>query len=339
MANQNKTQSGWLANIPAEEQERREIAKQEAEEIRIQELKERCAKKNLDFNTENQKVLDKRAAAEAKKIVKKGKKKKTKKTIMIIAIVVVVLTIAQLFILGYKGGIGPLKFLKNNKMAQLPGNVVQYHPENVTPLENSPLQGKRLLFLGSSVTHGSASLEKSMADYIAVLDGAEVVKEAVSGTTLADRNGTSYVSRLKKVDTNQSFDAVIVQLSTNDATQKVELGTVSDSKELGSFNTKTVVGAMEEIIAYAQKTWNCPVIFYTGTKYDSSAYQAMVDVMPALKEKWGIHVIDLWNDPEMNAVSAEDYALYMNDGVHPTQAGYLLWWVPVFQENLYNWIG
>ncbi len=49
-----------------------------------------------------------------------------------------------------------------------------------------------------------------------------------------------------------------------------------------------------------------------------------------------IGVIDLWNDAEMNAVSEEDYALYMNDEVHPTQAGYLLWWVPKFQAYLYG---
>ncbi len=64
--------------IPADELERREIAKQEAEaeEIRIKELKEKCAKKGLDFRTENQKVLDKRAAAEAKKAAKAAKKAK-----------------------------------------------------------------------------------------------------------------------------------------------------------------------------------------------------------------------------------------------------------------------
>lgn len=64
--------------IPADELERREIAKQEAEaeEIRIRELKEKCAKKGLDFDAENQKVLDKRAAAEAKKAAKAAKKAK-----------------------------------------------------------------------------------------------------------------------------------------------------------------------------------------------------------------------------------------------------------------------
>ncbi len=64
--------------IPADELERREIAEQErvAEENRIKELKERCAKKGLDFDKENQKVLDKRAAAAAKKAAKAAKKAK-----------------------------------------------------------------------------------------------------------------------------------------------------------------------------------------------------------------------------------------------------------------------
>lgn len=64
--------------IPADEQERREIAEQEriAEEIRVKELKEHCAKKGLDFDKENQKVLDKRAAKEAKKAAKAAKKAK-----------------------------------------------------------------------------------------------------------------------------------------------------------------------------------------------------------------------------------------------------------------------
>ncbi len=64
--------------IPADEQERREIAEQEraAEEVRVKELKEKCARKGLDFDKENQKVLDKRAAKAAKKAEKAAKKAK-----------------------------------------------------------------------------------------------------------------------------------------------------------------------------------------------------------------------------------------------------------------------
>ncbi|MCR4676198.1 MAG: MFS transporter [Sphaerochaetaceae bacterium] len=54
--------------IPADVLQRLEIEQQEkeAEEIRIKELKEKCAKKGLDFETENQKYLAKKAAKKRK---------------------------------------------------------------------------------------------------------------------------------------------------------------------------------------------------------------------------------------------------------------------------------
>lgn len=63
--------------IPADELERRERAEADrmAEEIRIRELKETCAKKGLDFDAENRKVLDKRAARAAKAARKNAERK------------------------------------------------------------------------------------------------------------------------------------------------------------------------------------------------------------------------------------------------------------------------
>lgn len=57
-----------IAYIPADELERREREEAErmAEEIRIKELKAYCEKKGLDFEKENQKILDKRAAKAAR---------------------------------------------------------------------------------------------------------------------------------------------------------------------------------------------------------------------------------------------------------------------------------
>lgn len=270
----------------------------------------------------------------------KTKKKVSKKKILgIVAGVVVVLGAAQLFVLGYMGGIGPLRFLRDQKMARLSGNAAEYHLENVQPLEQSPLQGMTICFLGSSVTNGSASMRVSMADYIGKLDGANVIKEAVNGTTLAGTGSSSYGSRLaNRVDADAKIDLIICQLSTNDATQKKPLGEISVGTDIDSFDRSTVIGGMEYIIAYAKETWGCPVVFYTGVRYDSDAYQAMVDSLPALQEKWGIGVIDLWNDAEMNAVTDEQRAFYMDDNIHPTQAGYLEWWVPKMQEYLYDFV-
>ncbi len=221
-------------------------------------------------------------------------------------------------------------------MINLPGNAIKYHIENVTVDEKSPLKGKRMLFLGSSVTFGYAALECSMADYIGAVDGCEIVKEAVNGTTLVDKDEQSYVRRLKSLDINQHFDAVVVQLSTNDATQAFPLGELNDNKI--SFDTMTVTGAIEEIISYVKNTWACPVFFYTGSRYDSENYAKMVERLLEIAVKWDIRVIDLWSDEALNSISPEEYALYMLDPIHPTQAGYLCWWLPKFRENLQAWV-
>ena len=221
------------------------------------------------------------------------------------------------------------------------GNDDQYCVANAQPLSGSPLQGKTIIFLGSSVTYGSAAKGESFVDYMVKRDGIVAVKEAVSGTTLVDETvwgKKSYIERLKTIDTTLHADAFICQLSTNDATMKKELGTVSDSFELEDFDTQTVAGAIEYVIAYAKQTWDCPVIFYTGTQYKSEYYEKMVALLLDIQAKWDIGVIDLWNDAEMNAVSKADYNLYMVNGIHPSRAGYRDWWTPKFEAYLSNYL-
>lgn len=214
------------------------------------------------------------------------------------------------------------------------------------------LSGLDIAWLGSSVTYGQAAQGYSMADEIAAKHSATTsYKYAISGTTLADcktvnslptdGNGShgSYVERLKQLDTSKKYDLFIVQLSTNDATAGIPMGEILKSKELSDQDTATVIGAMEYIIAYVEENWDCPVMFYTGTKYDSEQYAQMVDNLLELQEKWGIGVIDLWNDAEMNAVTPEQYTKYMKeDGVHPLRDGYVEWWTPKFEEAITSYI-
>lgn len=167
------------------------------------------------------------------------------------------------------------------------------------------------------------------------------IKEAVSGTLLVDEKvwgKQSYITRMKTIDTGIQADAFICQLSTNDATMKKTMGAISDSFEMEDFDTHTIAGAIEYVIAYAKETWNCPVIFYTGTQYDSEQYGEMVELLLDIQKKWDIGVIDLWNDEEMNAVNDKDYKLYMVNGIHPSRAGYKEWWLPKFEEYLYDYL-
>ena len=192
---------------------------------------------------------------------------------------------------------------------------------------------KKIIFLGSSVTYGSAAGGVSFADIICAKSSFEMIKEAVSGTTLVDEDDSSYVSRLKRIDTD-SADLFICQLSTNDASLGKPLGEISEVFDKDSFDTKTVAGAIEYIIAYARKNWGCPIAFYTGTKFDSKPYSDMVALLKEIAEKWGIVVIDLWNESSFNEVSQEDYARYMSDPIHPTLEGYKEWWGPYIEKYI-----
>ena len=215
------------------------------------------------------------------------------------------------------------------------GNDRMYSPDKVEADPDSPLNGKTIIFLGSSVTQGTGGMDTSFVEFLEAKDGVIPVKEAVSGTTLVTVDDTSYIPRMKTIDPNVEADVFVCQLSTNDASQGIPLGTVSDSFDRNSFDVSTVAGAIEYIISYARDTWDCPVVFYTGTKYDSPEYGKMVELLLEIQGKWDIDVIDLWNNETLNQIDDETRKLYMPlDGIHPSRAGYLLWWLPEFESTL-----
>ena len=231
--------------------------------------------------------------------------------------------------------------LSNIALFMKSGNAARYHLKNVEALPSSPLKGKTIIFLGSSVTYGSASLGTSFVEYIGRRNGVRTIKEAVSGTTLVtdgDDNGNSYIPRMKTIDPNIKADCFVCQLSTNDASQEKELGTISDSFDMNFFDTNTIAGAIEYIIAYARQTWNCPVVFFTNTKYNSIYYGKMVNLLFEIQRKWDIGIIDLWNNTELNNINQGTHNLYMADDIHPTQAGYLKWWTPAMEAYLYEFL-
>lgn len=197
---------------------------------------------------------------------------------------------------------------------------------------NSALEGKTMVFLGSSVTYGECAGGVSFVDFIAERNHCRAIKEAVSGTTLVEDDSGSYVSRLKRLLVARA-DLFVCQLSTNDATQGKPLG------QPGNSDTATIAGAIEAIIAIVRKRWNCPILFYTSPRYDSPAYEAMTRLLKELQAKWNFAILDLWNNEAFNALSPDDRKRYMADAIHPTRAGYLEWWTPEFEAAAEALIG
>ncbi len=221
------------------------------------------------------------------------------------------------------------------KTDTLPGNAAEYSFNKIELLKDNPFAGRRICVLGSSVVKGAASDDDAIAEYLGARLGCEYTKSAVNGTTLTDAGPESYIKRLKKLDLDSGYDLFICQLSTNDATLKRPLGEISEN---GRFDTGTVTGAIEYIITYARDAWSCPVVFFTGSHYDSEGYDAMVTRLKELQEKYNIGVIDLWTDEAFNNISGEDRAVYMRDGIHPTRAGYRDWWGPEIEKQLMEYL-
>lgn len=251
--------------------------------------------------------------------------------------------LAVLAVLGILGGafrIGPLFVLNDVPKMLMPGNAGKYSMELVDELPDSPLKGKNVLFIGSSVTYGAFSLQEGIPEYFAARFGCSSTKEAVSSTTLADNGKNSYVERLlQNVDPATPYSLVVCQLSTNDAHQHMPLGKIAEGFDREAFDTTTTTGAMEFIIAYAKETWNCPVMFYTNCRFESDTYPAMMDRIKELQEKWGIGLLNLWDDETFNGISDEERKLYMADAVHPTKAGYRDWWCPELERQLSEYLG
>lgn len=269
------------------------------------------------------------------------KKKSKKKVISIAALVVAAFLFVQWLFIGWRYCFGPFKKLGDIRRAGMAGNGEIYDFARIERMEDSPLEGRTVLFLGSSVTNGAAALGSSIPEYFAARMGCTAIKEAVDGTTLTDSgdNSYSYVKRMvNRVDASAKIDLLVCQLSTNDASKEKPLGEITDGTMPDDFDTGTITGAMEYIICYAEQTWHCPVVFYTNARFESERYGDMVTRVHELEDKWGIGVLDLWTDEEFNAVSAEDRELYMYDSIHPCKAGYRDWWGPELERQLCGYL-
>ena len=215
------------------------------------------------------------------------------------------------------------------KIVKASGNQVEYNVSG-TQSTNSKLVDKQIAFLGSSVTYGAGALSESFVDYLRKKDGIYPFKEAVSGTTLAENGDDSYVARLENLPILENISAFVLQLSTNDAKADIPLGKISENDK---YDITTSIGAIEFILEYVKKTWNCPVLIYSNPFFDSKKYGELVEATKELQNKWKFKFLNMWDDKHFN-YSENERQLYMVDDIHPTRAGYKLSWLPEFEKAL-----
>ncbi|ANZ61887.1 SGNH/GDSL hydrolase family protein [Secundilactobacillus paracollinoides] len=214
------------------------------------------------------------------------------------------------------------------------GNAPQYRPDKVKLNPASPLFGKRVGYLGSSITYGAAAHGVSFVDYLRAQDGVITTKSAISGTTLAGNSPKTYVSRLiTDFPLTTAYDAFVIQLSTNDSRQNLGLGILTPDDQRTGFNRSTTLGAIEFICSYIQDHFDAPIIFYTCLRKTDADYSALVTQLYHLQAKWHFTILDLWADPVVKTLTAAS-PLAMADDAHPTQLGYQTIWTPLFEQVL-----
>lgn len=215
------------------------------------------------------------------------------------------------------------------------GNETKYSPNNVTFNTKSPLAGKQIAFLGSSVTYGFAAKGKSFVDYLQARDGVRATKSAISGTTLAGREPGGYLDRLRKdFPGNTHYDLFVCQLSTNDNRHGKAMGNITSDDQRTGFDLSTTLGAIEEICRYVREQFACPLVFYTCLQDDPiGKYASLIAQLKKLQAKWDFSIIDLFHNQGLLASTAA-HSNAMFDDVHPTQEGYLKIWLPVFEQEL-----
>ncbi|MBO5046769.1 MAG: SGNH/GDSL hydrolase family protein [Clostridia bacterium] len=174
-----------------------------------------------------------------------------------------------------------------------------------------------IYYLGSSITrgHGGDTDGVSFADLYAETYGGKYQKEAVSGTNLVPVAGRddSYVERLRLLDFSKKPDLLVVQLSTNDFTNKISEGEI-----LSALEYLFIHSDCPNIVVYT-----CPLAksWHSYSQYEDFIDGALQKLLGKWKEK--VRLLDLFHS---------DFALkdgyLQEDGLHPTRKGYALGFLP-----------
>ena len=203
---------------------------------------------------------------------------------------------------------------------------------------NSPLKGKKMLFMGDSISYGSGDgvspfrTGRAWAGRIADLTGAITTNASVGGAKVSFQRGDDnwvYSQYLPYV--NEKFDIIVMHGGVNDARHLRPVGALSEGKDEATLkkNQPNYAGGLEWIFYNVSKTNPDAKLFFianhrldghaTGKAKDMSEY---FNIAKAACEKWGIIFIDLYNNKELNDKLETTTTKYLPDTLHLNAAGY-----------------
>ena len=203
---------------------------------------------------------------------------------------------------------------------------------------SSPLSGKKMLFMGDSISYGSGDAAspfrtgRAWAGRIADLTGAITTNASVSGAKVSYQRGDdNWVYSQYVPHQNTKFDIIVMHGGVNDARHERPVGTLSEGKDEATLkkNQSSYAGGLEWIFYNVSKTNTDAKLFFIanhrldghdkGKAKDMSEY---FNIAKAACEKWGIIFIDLYNNKELNDKLQTTTTKYLPDTLHLNAAGY-----------------
>lgn len=206
------------------------------------------------------------------------------------------------------------------------------------------LKGKRIAFLGDSITegHGVADLSNRYDNRIkAACALAETFNYGIGGTRLAHQTKPSEKPRYDLCFCGRAYnidpraDIIVVFGGTNDYGHgDAPFGTLADTtpatftgavRFLMNFLTTEHKGKPIVFMAPARRNGDEGVYtLHQANNPEARPLLAYVDVIKEIAKEYGIYVLDLYDELGINPNLAEDREKYAPDGLHFNDAGHAI---------------
>ena len=216
--------------------------------------------------------------------------------------------------------------------------------------ENNPLNNKKIMFTGDSITAATTSGVKGYTGIIAENNPpATIYNYGVDGATISveesqpTKNVVTYIQNM--YSEHPDADYIIIQGGVNDFFKLLPLGTFNEHANFNGetpYDTSTFSGALEWVFHYALTHFGGKKIGYIVTQKVNSGpnfYQFMNRAKEICK-KWAIPYVDLYESSDLNFAitqQKENYSITTTnpngDGLHPNLAGY-----QIITAKIENWL-
>lgn len=198
--------------------------------------------------------------------------------------------------------------------------------------DQSNLSNKKALFIGDSITYGwdnAGGENGGWVTRIQKLSGMQCVNAGVQGARISHTR-TDKEPIVNQLSTSGDYDMIVMHGGVNDVRGDIQKGKITEDGKT-NYRLTSFGGALEDMFSKAKTLYpEADLFFILNFRLDGDqakmGYQADMGEYFALAEqiceKWGVTVIDLYHNAELNEKLECTTTKYLYDMLHPNAAGY-----------------